>query len=81
MKNPFKTFWNWLFPGKPSEVKSILKSIRSEFAFMGFDLSDMSDEEISNGIVNAQKRFQNCGFTVDEFIQASKLLGKALNSV
>jgi hypothetical protein len=42
-----------------------LALIRSEFAFWGLDLSNVSDEDMERNAIEAQRVFATCGLSAD----------------
>lgn len=53
-----------------AEKKAIIKSIRDNMAFFGFDLSDLSDEELEEGFIYVSEQIGNYGVTGKEAADA-----------
>lgn len=53
----------------------MLNRIRGHFAFFGFDVSDLTDEELEAGILEASRRIGNAGVTVEEAGRALSTFG------
>lgn len=43
-----------------------LRAIREHMAFFGYDVSDLSDEEIEKGVAEYGKRIAKCGLSAEE---------------
>jgi len=59
------------------EIKLIVQSIRENLKWFGFDLDDLSDEEILEGSLQLSKLVKKSGFTVEEMHKALVILGSA----
>lgn len=57
-----------------------LKSIRREFLFWGYDLSDLSDDELERRIVEGQKRISQMGLTKEELLRACQAMARLDNT-
>jgi len=62
-----------LLSAREQEKLSIME-IRAGFNFFGFNLTDMTDQEIIFGINAAAKQFSQTGFTANEFVEAMNRL-------
>lgn len=71
---------NWLTEClKERNRQKALRIIRETAAMFGYNLSDLSDEEIEAGIERTGKVFASTGVTCDEAVAAFSTLGKALS--
>lgn len=58
------------------------QQLRREFAFFGYDLTSMTDEELEDGVNNAANVISKVGLTIDEVEEACRMfsnLHKELN--
>ena len=62
----------YLLTKKEQEKLSILE-LRGSFSFFGFDISNMSDEEIKQGVITLAKEMSKIGLSASE---ASKALSR-----
>lgn len=62
------------FLSERKQEKIMIASLRSELSFWGFDTSDMSDEEIKQGMKRSAQIMAQCGVTADECARALRLL-------
>jgi len=60
------------------ERKELFERIRLHFRIFGFDLSDLTDDEIDAGIGNAQKLIRDNSLTLAETIELMNRLSSAL---
>ena len=62
----------FLSEGKKEQI--YIARLRAELAFWGHDVSDMTDEEIKEGILKMGEMVAKCGMTTDEVAEAFKAL-------
>ena len=62
----------FLSEGKKEQI--YIAKFRAELAFCGHDVSDMTDEEIKEGITKMGEMVSKCGMTTDEVAEAFKAL-------
>ena len=64
-----------------SEIKKeqiYIARFRAEFAFCGHDISDITDEEIKEGINKMGEMIVKCGMTTDEVSGSFKALANCI---
>lgn len=61
---------------KEEKERFELAQLRANFMFFGHDLSDMTDEEIKEGVKNVAKAFSNFGFETKEAAKAIEVMRK-----
>lgn len=55
-----------------------LRTIRETFAWFGYPLDDLSDEEIEESVMRSAEAFASAGMTMDEATEAFAELGRML---
>ena len=68
----------FLSEGKKEQI--YIARFRAELVFWGHDVSNMTDEEIKEGISKMGEMVSQCGMTTDEVAVAFKALGKTIGS-
>ena len=66
-------FQHWLRSLIANDVirrKPVITRIRHEFALLGYDLSDLTDEDIRQGVLHMSEVFQSYGVTAEEATKA-----------
>jgi hypothetical protein len=67
----------WLRPyllNKDEQDKLVLIEFRSLALFFGFDINDMSDEEIKEGVIFASKEMSKAGFSASEVVESLRMM-------
>ena len=54
------------FLSEDKKEQIYIARLKSEFAFWGHDISNMTDREIKKGLSKMSKLFSKCGFTINE---------------
>lgn len=67
---------NWI--NKYREKRAI-KNIRRIAFLYGYDLSDLTDEEIEKRVVDSIKTVSKIGVTAEEMVRSLKILGNSIN--
>jgi hypothetical protein len=63
------------FLSEKKKEKIAIESIRQNFILFGHDCSDMTDEEIKEGVKNVAKTIGSFGVTSEEAAKALRVLG------
>ncbi len=64
------------FLSEEKQERIIIAKIREEFILFGKDISDMSDDEIKEGIIKVGNVMSKLGFTVDEVGQTLHVMAQ-----
>ena len=65
---------------KKIQKKRVIRNIRRHFLALGYDLSNLTDEELEKSIVDLGKQFKNIGVSVKEALDVFKKLANIVPS-
>lgn len=78
MKRLFRNI-AFLFLSDKQKERIYIEELRREFVFFGHDISDMTDEEVKQGVQNVADSIGRFGFTMEEAAHATKTLAEVGN--
>jgi len=73
--------WTWRFLPKETQRALTIASVRENMLFFGYDLSDVTDEELEDNAVRAARMIARAMPTVQEAAEAMKTLARAAGQV
>ena len=73
--------WSWRFLPKKIRYNLVIGSIRDNMSFFGSDLSDITDEELADGVANFAKMISKASPTVKDAVEAFQKLARAASRI